>query len=105
MHLNKTNESHDHDQVEYQIFTSRKSWANPDNLFHDRYQRAISRRFYIIVLGFTLAWIVLFYGLKPLVAFTLGLAGAYAIFVFMFYILVPVCVDLVKYTTEYLNGS
>ena len=105
MHLNKTNESHDHDQVAYRVFNSRKSWANPDNCFHDRYQRAITRRIYTIILGFTLTWIFMFYGLDPLVAFTLGLAGTYAVFVFMFYIIVPVCVDLLKCTTEYLNGS
>jgi len=105
VHLNKTIKENDYDQVEYQILTNRKNWANPDNCLHHQYQRAILRRFCIILLGFTLSWIVLFYDLESVLVFTLGLAGAYTITIFTVYFLVPLGVILAKQAAEYLNGS
>ena len=51
--------------------------SNPNNAYHDHYQRAINRQFSLFIHIFPMLWAWIFYGYAPAIAFTVGTLVVY----------------------------
>ena len=59
------------------IENSQSYRANPNNAYHDHYQRAINRQFSLFLHIFPMLWAWIFYGYAPAIAFTVGTLVVY----------------------------
>lgn len=89
--------------LDYMVKNNDRYRANPDNKYHNSYQRAVNHRFAFIVSVFVLTWITVLYGWQPALAFAVGAligVGILAVAIALF----PVVLEMIHDFRDWIDG-
>ena len=75
--------------------------SNPDNLYHDQYQRALNRQFLLFIHSFPMLCIGVFHGGIALAAFVFGVALVYSVLFVQWVLIKHIGPDLISVFKEF----
>jgi hypothetical protein len=91
------------DMLEHMVKNNDQYRANPDNKYHNTYQRAVNHRFAFMVSVFVLTWVTVLYGWQPALAVVVGVLtglGILAVSIVIF----PMVLEMIHEFRDWIDG-